>query len=74
MTARDPASAIVILSGVRRQRAEGGDVTVVNFSGVPVPDDVHDALFAEAVARGVSVEQVAAEKLGRAVKREARKP
>jgi len=68
MTARDPNSAIVILSGRRMKRAEGGEMTVVSVGGFALPADVHDILFAQALARSCSVEEVAAEKLIGAVR------
>lgn len=53
-------TATLVILPATIDRAQPNARPVTALSGVVIPDDVHDAIFADAVARGVAVETVAA--------------
>ena len=55
---------VIIMRGVREtDRQTGATIAAISVQGVVLPQDVHDVFFAEAVARGTSVEDIIAERL-----------
>jgi len=55
---------VIIMRGVRGTNGQtGATIAAVSVHGVVLPQAVHDVFFAEAVARGSSVEDIIAERL-----------